>query len=141
RHRTGGGRRHRPLRCPDAWRRAPRRRGGRACSRRAHARRSGASFRSCVLPLSSTPDTIAPPILRNPKDTLMDMKFTPEQLAFREEVRAFIKEKLPEDIRRKVAQGLELNRDDHQRWMRILAEKGWLATNWEKKDGGPGWTV
>lgn len=71
----------------------------------------------------------------------MDMKFTPEQLAFREEVRAFIKEKLPEDIRRKVAQGLELNRDDHQRWMRILAEKGWLATNWEKKDGGPGWSV
>lgn len=71
----------------------------------------------------------------------MDMKFTPEQLAFREEVRAFIKEKLPEDIRRKVAQGLELNRDDHQRWMRILAEKGWLATNWETKDGGPGWSV
>ena len=71
----------------------------------------------------------------------MDASFTPHELAFRDEVRDFIRENLPEDLRAKVVRGLELGRDDYQRWMRLLAEKGWLATNWETKDGGPGWTV
>lgn len=71
----------------------------------------------------------------------MDMSFSAADEAFRAEVRTFVKENLPADIARKVAEGVEMTRDDMSRWMRTLAGKGWLATNWDKKDGGPGWTT
>lgn len=70
----------------------------------------------------------------------MDMRLSPEVEAFRIEVRAFVADNLPVDIRRKVSEGVELTRDDLSRWMRILGQKGWLATNWDEKDGGPGFT-
>lgn len=71
----------------------------------------------------------------------MDMSFTPEELAFRQEVADFVAENLPADIRDKVDRGIELKRDDFERWMRILSKRGWAATNWEAKDGGPGFSV
>ena len=33
----------------------------------------------------------------------MDLRFTDEENAFREEVRAFLKDKMPEDIRKRMA--------------------------------------
>ena len=71
----------------------------------------------------------------------MDLHVTAEEQAFRARVRAFVKEKLPRDIWEKVDKGIELDRGDYERWMRILSEAGWIATNWEKKDGGPGFSV
>ena len=71
----------------------------------------------------------------------MDMKFTTEELAFQKKVADWTREHLPADIREKVDRGLELNRDDFSRWMRILSRQGWIATNWDAKDGGPGWGV
>lgn len=71
----------------------------------------------------------------------MDASFSPAELAFRDEVRAFIRENLPEDLATKVRQGLELTKDDHRRWMMILGKQGWLCTNWPESAGGPGWNV
>ncbi|MCA8929591.1 MAG: acyl-CoA dehydrogenase family protein, partial [Alphaproteobacteria bacterium] len=71
----------------------------------------------------------------------MDARFSAEELAFRDEVRAFIRDRLPDDLAAKVRQGLELTKDDYRRWMMILGEKGWLATNWPESAGGPGWNV
>ncbi|MGZ0187643.1 MAG: acyl-CoA dehydrogenase family protein [Alphaproteobacteria bacterium] len=71
----------------------------------------------------------------------MDMNFTAADEAFRLEVRKFVQENLPSDVRRKVAEGVELTRADMSSWMRILGKQGWLATNWDKKDGGPGWST
>ncbi|MBT6313070.1 MAG: pimeloyl-CoA dehydrogenase large subunit [Alphaproteobacteria bacterium] len=71
----------------------------------------------------------------------MDMTFTPAEQAFRREVQAFVAENLPAPIARKVADGVEMTRDDMSTWMQILAKQGWLATNWEQKDGGPGWST
>ncbi len=71
----------------------------------------------------------------------MDMKLSPAVEAFRAEVRSWVKENLPRDIHDKVDRGIELSRDDNVRWMRILSEKGWVATNWDKEDGGPGFTT
>lgn len=71
----------------------------------------------------------------------MDMNFTAEELAFQQKVADFVAENLPLDIKRKVDEGIELTRDDFQRWMRILSKQGWAATNWDKKDGGPGFTA
>ena len=70
----------------------------------------------------------------------MDLEFTPQELAFREEVRAFVNEKLPADIRDKVDQGQPLAKDDAVRWQKILSAKGWIAPNWPVEYGGTGWT-
>jgi alkylation response protein AidB-like acyl-CoA dehydrogenase len=71
----------------------------------------------------------------------MDLAFTPEEQAFREEVRTWVRAHLPEDIAHKVRNDLRLTRDDLQRWARILGKKGWLASGWPAQFGGPGWTA
>ncbi|MBK6009004.1 acyl-CoA dehydrogenase family protein [Ramlibacter ginsenosidimutans] len=71
----------------------------------------------------------------------MDLAFTPEEQQFREEVRAWVRANLPQDIAHKVHNALHLTRDDMQRWARILGKKGWLGYGWPKQFGGPGWTA
>lgn len=71
----------------------------------------------------------------------MDIHFTPDELAFRDEVRHFLETKLPTDIATKVRLGKHLNKADHQRWQRVLAEQGWYATHWPEAFGGTGWNA
>jgi alkylation response protein AidB-like acyl-CoA dehydrogenase len=71
----------------------------------------------------------------------MDLNFTPEESAFRQQVRSFMQEKLPADIRHKVLGGLIVERDDYVRWQRILHEQGWGAPGWPEQFGGPGWNA
>jgi alkylation response protein AidB-like acyl-CoA dehydrogenase len=61
------------------------------------------------------------------------------QVVFRDEVRAFCADSLPDDIRNKVCNGHPLNRQDHMRWQDILAKRGWLAGFWPKEFGGQEW--
>jgi alkylation response protein AidB-like acyl-CoA dehydrogenase len=70
----------------------------------------------------------------------MDLRFTADELAFRDEVRAFIADNLPEDIRERMRLGHPAGKADTIRWQRILNEKGWAAYSWPKEWGGPGWT-
>ena len=70
----------------------------------------------------------------------MDLDFTAEETAFRHEVRAFVREKLPAHIRHKVINGITLTRDDHVLWQRTLHERGWGGPSWPKQFGGPGWS-
>lgn len=69
----------------------------------------------------------------------MQLQFTPEQEAFRLEVRAFVQAHLPADIRRKVELGLRLEHADYVTWFRILQARGWLTPSWPVAHGGPGW--
>jgi alkylation response protein AidB-like acyl-CoA dehydrogenase len=71
----------------------------------------------------------------------MDLNFTAEETAFREQVRSFMQEKLPGDIRKKVLGGLIVERDDYVRWQRILHEQGWGAPAWPQQFGGTGWNA
>ena len=71
----------------------------------------------------------------------MDLAFTPQEQAFREEIRAWVKDNLPADISHKVHHALELTREDMQRWAKILGKKGWLGYGWPRQFGGPGWTA
>ncbi|WP_411975890.1 acyl-CoA dehydrogenase family protein [Sulfitobacter faviae] len=71
----------------------------------------------------------------------MDLSYTDEERAFREEVRQFLAEKLPKELSEKVRRGQELTKDDHERWHGILNEQGWLATNWPKEFGGAAWNA
>ena len=69
----------------------------------------------------------------------MDLRFTQDEIAFRDDVRAFMKQKLPGAIRAKVIEGRRLSRDDLVEWQRILNAKGWGAPHWPQEWGGTGW--
>ena len=70
----------------------------------------------------------------------MDLSFSPEEDAFRAEVRQFLAEELPEDIARRTREGRELEKSDMNRWHAILNARGWLAVTWPEEYGGTGWT-
>jgi alkylation response protein AidB-like acyl-CoA dehydrogenase len=69
----------------------------------------------------------------------MDLQFTPEEQAFRDEVRAFLKDKLPATLAHKVRAGQRLSKADQEQWHAILNARGWLANHWPERYGGPGW--
>ncbi len=71
----------------------------------------------------------------------MDLEFTPEEIAFRDEVRAFLDAQLPRRLADKVGEGKLLTRDDMAEWHAILNAQGWLATHWPVEYGGTGWTA
>jgi pimeloyl-CoA dehydrogenase len=66
----------------------------------------------------------------------MDLDLTPEQRAFRDEVRTFIREKLPSEIRERLRAGHPPRKQDTVAWQRILNERGWAAPHWPKRYGG-----
>ena len=70
----------------------------------------------------------------------MNVTLSADELAFRDEVRAFFRDGMPEDIRRKQEQGVILEREDHIRFQKLLAKKGWAGINWPVEYGGTGWT-
>ncbi|MEK8034156.1 acyl-CoA dehydrogenase family protein [Ideonella sp. DXS29W] len=71
----------------------------------------------------------------------MDLNLTPDELAFRHEVRDWVRANLPADLSHRVLNSLRLSRDDMQRWAKILGAKGWLGYAWPQQFGGPGWNA
>ena len=69
----------------------------------------------------------------------MDLRFTPEENAFREEVREFFRAALPERIRDKLVMGHHASKDELVEWTRILNAKGWAVPHWPVEWGGTGW--
>ena len=70
----------------------------------------------------------------------MDLEYTTEEDAFRDEVREFVQTHLDESTRRKVETGLRLAKHDYVDWQKALHRKGWFAAHWPTAYGGPGWT-
>ena len=70
----------------------------------------------------------------------MDFALDPADEAFRQEVRAFIRENLPEDVARRGRQGYHARREDVQLWTRILNTRGWAAFHWPAEHGGVDWS-
>jgi len=71
----------------------------------------------------------------------MDMSFRPEDLAFRDEVRAWIREALPPHLHAKAEVDAHFEMPETMEWHKILYKKGWVAPNWPKEFGGPGLDV
>ncbi len=71
----------------------------------------------------------------------MNVNLSDDELAFREEVRAFFREKYPADLRAKQDRGIALNKEETVRWQKILYEQGWAAVNWPVEYGGTGWSA
>ena len=71
----------------------------------------------------------------------MNVTFTKEELAFRDEVRSFFETEVPQVIRDKRAQHVPIGPDDQIRYQKALFEKGWAAYNWPVEHGGTGWSL
>ena len=71
----------------------------------------------------------------------MDLNYSAEETAFRDQVRGWLSENLPTELRDKVVNYREMNKEDLLRWHKILAKKGWVAPEWPREWGGTDWTV
>lgn len=70
----------------------------------------------------------------------MEFSFTPQQVAFREEVRDFLRREMtPEVIARAKGSSVGSYRSDEIKQKFI--EKGWYVVHWPKELGGQGWTA
>lgn len=71
----------------------------------------------------------------------MDLNFSDQDLAFREEVREFFRTRYPQSVKEKQDSGIYLTKEDHVLWQKALHEKGWAGINWPVEYGGTGWTT
>jgi alkylation response protein AidB-like acyl-CoA dehydrogenase len=70
----------------------------------------------------------------------MDLRFTPEEIAFRDEARTFFTTEVPLEIRRKVIEGKGLTKEDIVVAHKALHKRGWATPNWPVDWGGCDWT-
>jgi alkylation response protein AidB-like acyl-CoA dehydrogenase len=68
----------------------------------------------------------------------MDMSFTPEQNAFREEIRAWLASEVPAHIKDKAAVDGHFEHSEVMEWHKLLYQRGWVAPHWPSEHGGPG---
>lgn len=77
----------------------------------------------------------------------MDLNFSAEDEAFRQEVRDFFENAPPEELKNRQGGGRGMggwggggNREAMLEWQAKLVEKGWVAPKWPAEFGGPGWS-
>ena len=72
----------------------------------------------------------------------MDLAFSKEDLAFQKEVRDWIADNYPEEMRQRKASspGGHLTKEDYVYWQQALHKQGWAGVNWPVEYGGPGFT-
>jgi alkylation response protein AidB-like acyl-CoA dehydrogenase len=71
----------------------------------------------------------------------MDFRLSPEDSAFREDVRNFFRTALPATLRRKIENGLRPSREEYVSWTRTLDDRGWAVPGWPVEHGGTGWSA
>ncbi|GJF16806.1 acyl-CoA dehydrogenase [Mycolicibacterium cyprinidarum] len=73
----------------------------------------------------------------------MDLQWSATDLAFRDEVRAFLDEKLTPELRRagRLMTSVYADHDASMEWQRILHEQGWAAPAWPVAYGGCDWSL
>ncbi len=73
----------------------------------------------------------------------MDLEFSQEDFKFQQEVRAWIDEKYPQEMRQRRSRspGGSLAKEDYVYWQQTLYENGWAGVNWPKEYGGPCFTA
>ena len=67
----------------------------------------------------------------------MDLEFSPEDLAFQDEVRAFLRDNYPDHIREAT---VFVDAPPAMAWKKILVEKDWAVPGWPEEWGGTNWT-
>ncbi|MEM5275964.1 acyl-CoA dehydrogenase family protein [Cupriavidus taiwanensis] len=69
----------------------------------------------------------------------MDLLYSGQHQAFRQEIRDFIAANLPDDMRQRLREGGFASKADTELWQRRLNARGWGAPAWPKAWGGAGW--
>lgn len=68
------------------------------------------------------------------------LRLTPDEAAFREQVKQFFAAEYPEGVVAKIASGQRLEKSDHIAAQQALHARGWLGVGWPAEFGGTGWT-
>ena len=71
----------------------------------------------------------------------MDLTLSPDVIAFRDDVRDFMRAELPLRMTEKVRLGRQLVKEDYLEWHALLRQRGWLAGNWPRAHGGAEWSA
>jgi alkylation response protein AidB-like acyl-CoA dehydrogenase len=71
----------------------------------------------------------------------VDLAYSPDQIAFRREVREWIRDAMPAHIRRQAEGAGHFTQEDIMEWHRVLYAKGWIAPQWPREFGGTGWDI
>jgi alkylation response protein AidB-like acyl-CoA dehydrogenase len=73
----------------------------------------------------------------------MDLAWSAADLDFRDEVRAFLEEKLTPELRQagRLMTSVYADHDASMQWQRILHERGWAAPAWPVQYGGCDWSL
>jgi alkylation response protein AidB-like acyl-CoA dehydrogenase len=71
----------------------------------------------------------------------MNFEFSAEDEAFRQEVREFLRDKLPAEYAQDVRRWMNPDMRFARNWQRILSLKGWGAPQWPVEYGGCGWSA
>ena len=70
----------------------------------------------------------------------MDLRFTADEIAFRDEVRSFFRTQIPQAIRERISEGRHPTKQDIVTSQRILNARGWAVPHWPRAWGGQDWT-
>ena len=70
----------------------------------------------------------------------MELRYSPSEIAFRDDVRRFFRTEIPLAIRRKVIECRKLEKEDIVASHRLLYKKGWVTPAWPKEWGGTDWS-
>ena len=70
----------------------------------------------------------------------MDLNYSAEDEAFRQTVRTYLDKNLPSDLQHKVLNHKRLSKQELVRWHKIVAQQGWVGSNWPVEHGGTGWS-
>ncbi|MBI1785151.1 acyl-CoA dehydrogenase family protein, partial [Candidatus Sumerlaeota bacterium] len=71
----------------------------------------------------------------------MDLKYSPEDEAFRLEARQWLEKNVPSEIRDSASSRTTVPRKYRVQFYRGLRAKGWMCPKWPKEYGGPGFTL
>jgi len=74
------------------------------------------------------------------QEAAMQLALTPEEAAFRDELRTFYRTEIPAEIRERTRAGAEVSRDDVVTSNKILNDHGLAVPNWPVEWGGKDWT-
>ncbi|MBV9588604.1 MAG: acyl-CoA dehydrogenase family protein, partial [Hyphomicrobiales bacterium] len=71
----------------------------------------------------------------------MDLRFTPEEQNFRQEVRSFIAGNLDKETHASMLAGHRPSKEQIVAWQHVLNKKGWATVDWPAEFGGTGWNI
>lgn len=71
----------------------------------------------------------------------MDINFSKEDIAFRDEVRDWLANDYPKHVKEKTDAGITISKEDLIDFHKALSKKGWMGYNWPVEYGGTGWSA